>query len=325
MTDKLPAPLVPAEVDLRGLEYMPLFGNHLFGSEFNAAATDGEWRAAVTLWWAAWNQVPAGSLPGDDIALCRLADLGRDLKTWRRLKARALHGFVECSDGRLYHAFVCKQALIAWDKRVKERERKAQWRAARRGRDGPGDGDKAPDKPPPSHQPRRGRDADVPADGNRRDGTGRDDVLNTSPAVAGGAASPSAPAQPPQLHLVEPAPNAEPTGPPDCPHVEVLRLWAEVLPSLPQHDAAQWRGSRADHLRARWRETATAKGWQTREQGLRYLRKLFGYVGESPFLTGQEHDPKRRPFFAELAWLVEPLNWAKVHEGKYHPATQEHA
>src|SRR5690606_32878899 len=89
--EKRPDPPVAADVDLRGLEYMPLFGVHLFGSEFNAAATDAEWRAAITLWWAAWNQVPAGSLPKDDVALCRLADLGRDLKLWRKLKARALH------------------------------------------------------------------------------------------------------------------------------------------------------------------------------------------------------------------------------------------
>lgn len=185
-----PAPPVPSEVDLRGLEYMPLFGNHLFGSEFNAAASDGEWRAAVTLWWAAWNQVPAGSLPADDVALCRLSDLGRDLKAWRKVKERALHGFTLCDDGRLYHAFICAQALIAWDKRVKERERKAKWRAdqdaKRAGREAPGDGDKSA----ASRGQERGRDADVPADGNRRDVTGRDDVGIPSEPVGSGAAAP---------------------------------------------------------------------------------------------------------------------------------------
>jgi len=29
-------------------------------------------------------QVPAASLPNDDIALARLADLGREVKAWRR-------------------------------------------------------------------------------------------------------------------------------------------------------------------------------------------------------------------------------------------------
>lgn len=106
---------------------------------------------------------------------------------------------------------------------------------------------------------------------------------------------------------------------PDCPHQAVLSLWGEVLPSMPQHDPGQWRGSRADHLRARWRETAVAKGWASQADGLTYLRKLFAYVGTSPFLTGREHGRDRRPFHAELAWLVAPMNWAKVHEGKYHP------
>lgn len=170
-----PAPLVPAEVDLRGLDYMPLFGNHLFGSEFNAAATDSEWRAALTLWWAAWNQVPAGSLPSDDGALCRLADLGRDVKTWKKLRARALHGFTLCSDGRLYHAFICEQAMVAWDKRIKERERKAKWRAeqdakkAGRGATVPGTSDGT------TAGTGQGRDATVRADGNGMDGNGRDD------------------------------------------------------------------------------------------------------------------------------------------------------
>lgn len=164
-------PPVPADADLRGLEYMPLLGNHLFGSEFNASASDSEWRAAMTLWWAAWQQQPAGSLPNDDVALCRLADLGRDLKAWGKVKDRALHGFVECDDGRLYHQFLCKQVLVAWDKRIKERERKAKWRAEqdakKAGRDGPATRTETGTE--------QGRDVSVPADGKGRDGTGRDD------------------------------------------------------------------------------------------------------------------------------------------------------
>jgi len=124
MTDTLPAPLVPPDVDLRGLDYMPFFGNHLFGSEFDARSTDSEWRAGVTLWWASWNQVPAASLPNDDVALARLADLGRDVKAWRRVKERALHGFVLCNDGRFYHRFLAKQAMIAWEKRAEDRAKR---------------------------------------------------------------------------------------------------------------------------------------------------------------------------------------------------------
>lgn len=170
----LPAPLVPVDCDLRGLDYMPLFGNHLFGSEFNAAATDSEWRAALTLWWAAWNQVPAGSLPDDDTALCRLADLGRDVKGWKKLRARALHGFITCSDGRLYHEFICAQALIAWDKRGKERERKAKWRAEQDAKRKGQNADVPRDETGTETGTEQGPDADVPANGKGRDGTGRD-------------------------------------------------------------------------------------------------------------------------------------------------------
>ena len=112
--------------------------------------------------------------------------------------------------------------------------------------------------------------------------------------------------------------TGKPKTAPDCPHLAVLALWAEVLPALPQHDPQQWRGARADHLRARWRETAVAKGWATEADGLLYLRRLFGYVGQSPFLTGRTPSRDRRPFAVELAWLVKPENWAKTVEGKYH-------
>ena len=168
----LPAPLTPPDCDLRGLEYMPLLGHHLFGSEFNAKANDSEWRAGVTLWWSAWGQMPAASLPDDDIALCRLADLGRDLKSWRKIRGLALHGFVKCSDGRLYHPTLAKQALLAWEKRIKERERKAQWRAKKTGPDA----DVPRDNKHEGAGQTRGQDADVPADGTRRDGTGRDNT-----------------------------------------------------------------------------------------------------------------------------------------------------
>jgi hypothetical protein len=135
---ELPDPLTPPDCDLRGLEYMPLLGIRLFGSDFNTNASDSEWRAGVTLWWAAWQQVPAASLPDDDGALCRLADLGRDLKTWKKLREGALRGWTKCADGRLYNQTLAEQALIAWDKRQTDRnertsaaERKARERAAR--------------------------------------------------------------------------------------------------------------------------------------------------------------------------------------------------
>lgn len=122
MSEALPNPLVPAEVDLRGLKYMPLLGGQLFGSNFDLDANDAEFRLGLKLWWIAWNQVPAASLPKEDHRLRKLAGLDEAPVKWRKLRERALHGFVECSDGRLYHAIVAAQALIAWDSRMEDRE-----------------------------------------------------------------------------------------------------------------------------------------------------------------------------------------------------------
>lgn len=112
-----PEPLVPPEIDLRGFSYMPLLGERLFGSDFDLDATDAEFRVGLRLWWEAWKQVPAGSLPREDHRISGLVGLKENPKKWQQVRARALAGFVECSDGRLYHPIVCEQAMIAWDKR----------------------------------------------------------------------------------------------------------------------------------------------------------------------------------------------------------------
>lgn len=122
----------------------------------------------------------------------------------------------------------------------------------------------------------------------------------------------------PQLALVD-APKPRAKTVPDCPHQAILALWAEVLPALPQHNPDMWNGARADHLRARWRETAASKGWESESEGLTYFRRLFAYIGQSAFLTGKAKPVQGKPpFIAELAWVVSPQSWAKVHEGKYH-------
>ena len=117
--DALPDPLVPPEVDLRDFPFTPLYRARLFGSSFHARTSDAEWRAGVTLWLKSWDQVPAGTLPDDDIDLCRLSELGRNLKTWRKVKDGALHGWVKTSDGRLHHGVVAEGVLAAWGRRSK--------------------------------------------------------------------------------------------------------------------------------------------------------------------------------------------------------------
>jgi hypothetical protein len=169
-----PVPLTPPDCDLRGLEWMPLYGGRLFGSDFDAHASDAEWRAALQLWWAAWNQTPAASLPDDDVALCRLAGFGRDLKGWAKVRTRALHGFVKCSDGRLYHKALAVFAAESWTRRLKDRERKAKYRAAK---ERPGDdaGTRTETGTERGHD--AARDGPGTADEMRRDETRQDETL----------------------------------------------------------------------------------------------------------------------------------------------------
>ncbi|HXQ41623.1 MAG TPA: hypothetical protein VN821_10160 [Candidatus Udaeobacter sp.] len=171
---ELPEPLTPAEADLQGYGFMPLYGHRLFGSGFNTLCNDAEWRAGVTLWWAAWNQVPAGSLPDDDVALARLADLGRDLRRWRRLRVNALRGFVRCADGRLYHKALAPLVVEAWAKRLAERDRKRKYRDRKQGRDADGS------------KPATGTSASrPPVEGEERDKRGTGDSSSEAVASAG--------------------------------------------------------------------------------------------------------------------------------------------
>lgn len=184
-------PMTPADCDLRGMEWMPLYGGRLFGSDFDAHATDTEWRAAMQLWWSAWNQVPAASLPDDDVAMCRLAGLGRDLKAWRKIKARAIHGFVTCSDGRLYHRALADFAMESWARRLKDRERKAKWREQRE-RKTEQDRTRTETGTERGHDAGRDGDGDVPSqrdrttDEMRRDATRRDSNASSEPNGSGG-------------------------------------------------------------------------------------------------------------------------------------------
>lgn len=130
----LPEPLTPADCDLRGMDCFPLDGDRLLESELWDKSTGDELKAALGLWAKAWRQVPAGSIPDDDATLTKWA-AGWGL-TWSRVKKRALHGFVKCNDGRLYHPTVCEKAIKAWHARLKwredkeaDRQRKAEARA----------------------------------------------------------------------------------------------------------------------------------------------------------------------------------------------------
>lgn len=117
MQTQLPKPPVPSGVDLHDFSFTPIFRTQLFRSAFHARASDAEWRAGVTLWLKSWDQMPAGSLPNDEIELCRLAEFGRDQRSWKKVREVALHGWYRCDDDRLYHRVVAEGVLAAYARR----------------------------------------------------------------------------------------------------------------------------------------------------------------------------------------------------------------
>lgn len=126
-------PLTPPDLDLRDFDWMPLDVKRLRDSDLSVLAPGDAFRAAVLLWCASWHQVPAASLPKDDRLLANLAGYGRDLKGWALVRADAMRGFQECSDGRLYHPVVAEKAIEADEQRNKQRNRTAAATSARRG------------------------------------------------------------------------------------------------------------------------------------------------------------------------------------------------
>jgi len=127
----LSSPLVPSNADVRDFPYMPMDIARLFGSEFHARANDAEWRAGLTLCLKSFHQVPAGSLPEDELALARLAEFGRDVRGWRQVSAMALRGWLKSSDGRFYHPVVAVKALEAWIEKLVQRRLSAAGNAKR--------------------------------------------------------------------------------------------------------------------------------------------------------------------------------------------------
>lgn len=127
----LPEPLTPADCDLNGLKFMPLEVARVMQSTLFGTSNGDEFKAAFALWCASWYERPAASLPNDE----RMLEFLSKAKAWKKVRAMALHGWVLCSDGRLYHQTVAKAALSAWDRRVEyqdendsKNERQKRWR-----------------------------------------------------------------------------------------------------------------------------------------------------------------------------------------------------
>lgn len=122
--------------------------------------------------------------------------------------------------------------------------------------------------------------------------------------------------QPEQVELIPVPQCSKKSEVPQCPQTELVQLFREVLPELPQ--ARTWDNDRQKSLRARWGEVCQRKKFTTKEQGMAWFKTFFQYVRESDFLMGKVPGRGDRTFVANLPWLIGRQNFAKVLDGNYH-------
>jgi hypothetical protein len=108
---------LPADVDLSGMEHMPLFDERLVKSRAWRRARN--WRGEgpglgfvqINLWARTFRNVPAGSIEDDEDELAEAA--GCDIAYWRAVKDAALQGW-QLIDGRWHHPVVSEISLRLW-------------------------------------------------------------------------------------------------------------------------------------------------------------------------------------------------------------------
>lgn len=134
----------------------------------------------------------------------------------------------------------------------------------------------------------------------------------------------SAGAEPAPENLENPPPDTggrRPAGSlPDCPHGQILALYARHLPHLTQHRS--WEGARREKLRCRWQQAAkpsaySPEGYASEAAGLQWWDSFLQYIAtETRLPAGFERDDGGvwRP---DLDWICTAGNFQKIIDGKY--------
>jgi len=89
---------------------------------------------------------------------------------------------------------------------------------------------------------------------------------------------------------------------------KIVDLYHQMLPTLPRIEKVT--PKRAGYIRQRWREDLPAlKNWEN----------FYDYVSQSDFLMGKVQPTNgRKPFIANLEWITNQTNFAKILEEHYH-------
>lgn len=108
---ELPTPPAGPELDLRHFPWMRIDITRLKNSNtwIKARPHPAARGVMLSLWVAAWHQVPAGSLPNDDDLIRHFADVPAD--TFKVVRELAMSGFILHSDDRFYHPVLVEIAI----------------------------------------------------------------------------------------------------------------------------------------------------------------------------------------------------------------------
>lgn len=296
MADQLPDPLVPAEVDLRGMEFIPLKGDVLFKSTTWLKGSHEGRCAALRLWWHAFaHEVPAASLPDDDQLLAEHAGYGEVVKAWLKIKPQAMRGWVKCSDGRWYHKLVAELALEAWNGRVRNREKARKWREKKAGGTPAGDGNE--NGSVTVTQPVR----------NRLQSEEQEQLQTQGQKKTEGAGAPRPLPAAAVVPVVEPDIDL-PLANDRRPEAEALKLWNETAERIGLPTAQKLTDPRRRSLKARLSESGGLDGWRVA------LAKVEG----SSFLTGKSgRTGDHANWRCDLDFILREAKFTKLMEGGF--------
>jgi phage replication O-like protein O len=114
-------------------------------------------------------------------------------------------------------------------------------------------------------------------------------------------------------------PKSKTNALPNCPHMELLDLWAEVMPDQRQHAKNLWSGSKREKaLAQRWKQGFKIKHEVTGEplytdlaSGLDWWGRFFRYLRKSKFLMSDNN-------WFSLEWIANRDHFDNIIEKKYH-------
>lgn len=285
----LPDPPVPADLDLRHLRDMPLRVQTLLSSRIMAVGSFEEIVAALRLWCESWHQVPAASLPKDDRELAALAGYARNVPGWLAVKPMALHGYTECSDGRLYHETIAEIA-------VDQNSKFAKYSKAAKARWGLNKNATHMQRISDEHATHMQREEKSRVEQNRDGSTGLVDSTEPENKQGRQTYDSGESVESPPLNLeIAPEPHREPQL--------AVQAWNALASEIDRPKVQVLSDTRRRNLAARLRECGGLGGWEL----------ALGKARDSPFLSGRtEHN-----FPLSFDWIIKPANFTKIMEGNY--------